>query len=984
MNRISKIGILTFIVITLSGFSLTSVSDRYEGIDGNPVFAESNSDWAETTLNSLTLEEKIGQLFFVAAYSNLPEKHTKEIKKLIRKQHIGGLIFFQGGPVKQVQLTNEYQQLSKIPLMVAMDAEWGPGMRLDSVMDFPYQMMLGAIQDESKIYDMGEAIAAMLSRLGVHMNFAPVVDVNTNPDNPVINHRSFGEDKVNVCEKAFAYMKGMQDNRVLAVAKHFPGHGNTSSDSHYSLPLVYESKDEIMANALVPFQYLINKGVAGVMVAHLAIEAYDTTMQTPSSLSASIVDTLLRQTLGFSGLAITDALNMQGAKEGSPKAGEIELKALTAGEDILVMSEDVPKAIKAIKKAIKDGLLTEADIDEKVKRILMAKQWCGLNKTPINTTANLVDDLNASAFDLIKRDLTQSAITLLKNENDLLPLKSLDTLSLLTINIGEGISVFSNRVANYATSANYNLTATDQSEIDADLEHLMMQHNLVLINFNNLNQRPYKKFGFHADQLVFAQKVAERIPTVLLIPSNPYALNLIDSLDAFKAIVLGYDNTDLVQDNLAQAVFGALPVRGKLPVSLKKQYKAADGQMLYASNRLGYTIPESVGLRSDSLAMIDSIVAEAIELKATPGCQVLVARKGKVVFNKAYGHFTQKLRTDVQPDYLYDLASITKIAATLPVLMHMQDEAIINVDSSLSYYLQDLDTTDKRGISIKDILGHQGRLFPWIPFYRSTIETDLYDSIYRKKAEPGFEVEVANQLFIRNDFADSVFYHITQSELREDSDYKYSDLGYYLFKMMIEELYQQPLEKLTDSLYYKRLGASSLGFLPLNRFSKDVIVPTEDDEDFRKQMLQGYVHDPGAAMLGGVGGHAGLFSNANDLAKMMQMYLQKGNYGGEQYFRNGTIDYFSSAAFLDNENRRGIGFDKPEMDYSKVGPTFQGVSGKSFGHTGFTGTMAWIDPEQEIVYIFLSNRICPDASNTKLIKHDIRTRIQEQIYKSIE
>jgi beta-N-acetylhexosaminidase len=983
MLKIGKVALIILVIFAFTSVSLTSESNNYDKPDNFSGSVSEHEAWVSKTLTTMTLEEKIGQLFFIPAYSNLNEKHVKEVAKLVSRHHVGGIVFFQGGPVRQAQLTNQFQNLSKVPLMIAMDAEWGPGMRLDSVMDFPYQMTLGAVQENRLIYEMGSHVAGMLSRLGVHMNFAPVADVNTNPDNPVINHRSFGEDKANVSHKAHAYMKGMQDNKVLAVAKHFPGHGNTSSDSHHSLPMVKESMNELFGNALVPFQYLINNGIGGVMVAHLAVSAFDSSMTKPSSLLPSVVDSMLREVLGFKGLVITDALNMKGVKGKDPEAGEIEIKALKAGNDILLMSEDVAKAIKAIKKAIRKGEFPEEIIDIHVRRILEAKAWCGLTRKPKIELGHLTEDLNKVESEVLMRRLIESSLTVLRNEMELIPLKRLDTLDLVTVSIGGKSSTFAARVDDYTNTDFINVDPETLAANSAELLAKVEKFNMALVVFNDMNQRAYKRFGLSEASVALAKAIAGKVPSILIIPGNPYALNLFDSPDLFKSIVVAYDSNPLAQDAAAQLVFGGIPATGMLPVSLKNGFNESHGRMLYAADRLAYTIPESVGMRSDSLQEIDSIVAEAVEEQATPGCQILIARKGKVVFHKAYGHFTSKERKEVTLDDLYDLASITKISATLPILMKWYEEGIIDIEKALSDYLPALDTTVLKGISIKDILGHQGRLFPWIPFYKSTIEDELYDSIYRTKAENAYTVQVANGLFIRDDFADSIFFHITQAELREEKEYKYSDLGYYLFQMMIEKISGEKLESQADSLFYQPLGAFTLGYLPLERYPKENIVPTERDQEFRKQLLQGYVHDPGAAMLGGVGGHAGLFSNSNDLAKLMQMYLQQGRYGGEDYFLPSTIETFASAAFLENENRRGIGFDKPEMDYEKVGPTFKGISGKSFGHTGFTGTMAWIDPELEIVYIFLSNRICPDASNSKLIQLDIRTRIQEQIYKSV-
>ncbi|HSJ11173.1 MAG TPA: glycoside hydrolase family 3 N-terminal domain-containing protein, partial [Gillisia sp.] len=337
-----------------------------------------NSKWVDSIMKTLSPDERIAQLIMVAAYSNRGEEHKEEILKLIKEQKIGGLIFFQGGPVRQVRLMNEYQAASKVPLLGAIDAEWGLGMRLDTTVSYPFQMALGAIKDESLIYDMGAEIARQIKRTGLHLNFAPVLDVNNNPNNPVINYRSFGEDKYNVTSKAIAYMKGMQDHQLLTTAKHFPGHGDTDTDSHYALPQITHTRARLDSLELYPFRKIVKAGIGGVMVAHLDIPALDST-GVPSTLSKPIITSLLKDELGFQGLTVTDAMNMKGVTEGN-EPGVVDKDAILAGNDLLEFTEDVPKAIQEIRKAIRQGLISQAEIDRRCRKILAVKYWVGLNK----------------------------------------------------------------------------------------------------------------------------------------------------------------------------------------------------------------------------------------------------------------------------------------------------------------------------------------------------------------------------------------------------------------------------------------------------------------------------------------------------------------------------------------------------------------------------------------------------------------------------
>ena len=949
-----------------------------------PVFYNEKSQWADSVLELLTLDEKIGQLFMVSAYSNKSAKHEDYIAKLVKKYKIGGLMFLQGGPKRQAKLTNYYQSISKIPLMVALDAEWGVAMRLDSALRFPWQMTLGASSDSNLIYEMGTEIARQCKLIGVNINFAPVVDVNSNPNNPIINNRSFGEDYKKVSSLSLAYMQGLQDNNVLACAKHFPGHGDTDKDSHKTLPVINHSKYRLKKIELQPFDYLIKNGLGSIMTAHLFIPSLDNNENTPISLSENVVKGLLTEEMGFNGLKFTDGLNMKAVSD-LYDPGELDVKALIAGNDIMLCSEDVPKAIKLIKKAINSGDISEQNINIKCKKILMAKSWMNLDDFQTIDINSIDDSLTTDKTRKINYGLIKSSITLLQNYDDIVPLKRLDTLKIASLSIGKQFNSFQESLNLYAKVDTFSINEGADIKSQALVLDQLSEYNLVIVSVHKSNANAWKDFKISKNTDIFLQTIALQSKVVLSVFANPYSINSFLFTDNFDAMVLGYQNSSLAQHIVAQSIFGGLSINGNIPVSTK-HFPINSGYST-DSIRLSYGLKLYKNFNKILESKIDSLVDNAIKEKAIPGCQILIAKKGDVVFNKSYGYHTYENNQLVNNTDVYDLASITKIVATVPALMHMYDNQDLYLDSTLGSLL-DLKGSNKNDLIIRDVLTHQSRLIPWIPFYRKTLEKDkntdfmkLRDTLYSRSQSQKFSIAVADSIYLHYSFADSIIKQIIDSDLLEKKEYVYSDLGYYLFNEIIEDKFKIPFNDFLTTNYYDEIGMENLCFLPKKKLDISRIIPTENDFEFRGQLLKGNVHDMGAAMLGGVGGHAGLFSNANDLAKIMQLYLNKGEYGGKQFFSNQVIEEFTKCHFCEQENRRGIGFDKPALENQEGGPTCKCVSAKSFGHTGFTGTLVWADPETEIIYIFLSNRIHPDASNKKLLDMDVRTNIMEQIFK---
>ena len=939
---------------------------------------ELQKSWVDSTYNSLSLKEKIGQLYMVQVFSNQDQATKKTILNQITTHHIGGVIYSNGGPVRQAQLNNELQAASKIPLLVGMDAEWGLSMRLDSTYAFPWNMTLGAIKNLDLIRQTGKHIGEHCKRIGVHFNFAPVVDINTNPKNPIIGNRSFGEDKEEVTKRALAFMEGMQSAGVLANAKHFPGHGDTASDSHKTLPTINFSAQRIDSLELYPYKKLFSKGLSSVMVAHLNVPNLDSRPDYPSSLSYPIVTELLKEKLGFKGLIFTDALSMKGASNFSDP-GEIDLQAFLAGNDVMLMSNEVSQGIEALHVAVESGLISEERLAHSVKKILSAKYKVGLHQfKPIKTT-NLVADLNRQKDDVLYQKLMENAITLVQNNNEILPLKNLELHKIAYVTMGN------------ADATPFIKTLNKYSKVDPvsadnldELISALSQYNTVIVGLHTSNANPWKSYQFTDKELVWLYEIARTNTVILNVFSKPYALNDLKSIANFESIVMAYQNSPIAQQTAAQIIFGAHPAKGKLPVSCGSSFKAGDGIITKAIDRLTYGLPESVGIDSRRLHKIDSITSYAISEKMTPGIQLLVARKGKVIYENYFGYHTYKNTNKVKFDDLYDVASLTKILATLPLLMELVDAGVIGLQSTLGELLPAYQNTNKESITVQEMLSHFAQLKPWIPFYISTLDSITQKpnaKFYRKNKSNKFSIKVNERMYLRTDFRDSIQNRIINSDLLEEKKYRYSDLPYYILKSILENHYDQSLDALVQQHFYKSMGANFSTYKPLEKFNKNQLVPTEKDDYFRYDTVQGFVHDMGAAMQGGVGGHAGLFSNANDVAKLMQMYLQKGTYGGKQYFSSNTFEAFNTCHYCDQENRRGIGFDKPQLE--DEGPTCGCLSMTSFGHSGFTGAYAWADPEEEIVYVFLANRTYPDSDSNRLLKENIRTEIQRLIYESI-
>ncbi|MEO1258979.1 MAG: glycoside hydrolase family 3 N-terminal domain-containing protein [Bacteroidota bacterium] len=956
--------------------------------------------WVDSIFHKMTPDERLGQLVWVRANTDWSDENMDAVAEQIKKYHIGGVCFFnpthKSKPEKLVELSNRYQALTKhVPLFSTLDAEWGVGMRYKNyALSFPRQLMLGAIQDETLIYEMGAIVARHLRRVGVTINFAPVADVNNNANNPVINYRSFGENPQKVAVKAFQYMKGMQDNGVLACAKHFPGHGDTDVDSHHDLPIIPHSMGRLDSMELYPFKLLIDQGIGGVMVAHLNVPTLVKEENTPTTLSHATITDLLKNKLNFNGLVMTDALEMKGVvKYHGP--GEVEAKALAAGNDVLLLPSNVDAAFKTVKKWIVESKLDTALINNSVKKVLRWKYRMGVTKVeklnPANTSA-AVNDQEAKA---LRRKLVAGAMTLVRNNDQLIPFgnpaspagltgfKNLANLNLGAVAIGTKKGNPFHEHLNFYKKIDTYTSGKDVSEKNKNnLIKKLEQKDAVIVSLHNMSQFAKWKYGINNSAKNFIEELNKKTKVVLVVFGNPYSLKYFDHIEN---ILVAYEEADDIQEIAAQALFGAFPINGKLPVTVTGKSRAGMGITTPALQRLTYGLPEEVGMNSEKLLKIDSLVQEAIDEKATPGAVVLVARKGKVIFHKNYGRHTYSSKSKkTQADDIFDLASITKIAASTVSLMKLQDEGKFHYSNPVKKYIAEFDTTDKADIPLSKMLAHRARLTTWIKFYEKTISAKKQplSEFYKRKSSVGYSLSVAKDLFIKDDYPQKIWEEILASPLRERYGYKYSDLAFYIAAEIIKRQSGQPIDEYAQAHFYGPMGMETTTYRPIAKFPVDRMPPTEEDRYFRQRKIQGYVHDMGAAMLDQVSGHAGLFSNANDLAKLMQMLLNKGSYGGVQYLQPQTIHQYATRC--NGCTRRGLGFDMLQLD-RRYDPNFSlSASDETFGHLGFTGTAAWADPKNDLIYIFLSNRTYPKMRPNKLGEMNTRVLVMDAVYEAMK
>jgi beta-N-acetylhexosaminidase len=966
---------LRFLLFLIACFFLLEMSGQS--------YLEREDIWVREKINNMTLDQKIGQLFIVRAYSKDNDAEQKIISDYITKYHVGGLCFFQGAPSEQANLINQYQRLANIPLFMGIDAEWGLGMRFpNKTISYPKQLLLGAISDNKLIYEMGKEIARQCKLTGININFAPSIDINNNPSNPVIYDRSFGESPQNVTEKGYMYMKGLEDHGVMACIKHFPGHGDTDKDSHYDLPVVNKSRAELDKTEFFPFRRLASQGVGAVMIGHLHIPSLDNRSNRPSSLSYNTIKKVLRDEMGYNGLVITDGMDMKGVTKYFPN-GIAEAEAFLAGNDIILLPENLSKAVSTIKEYINAGKISTTRLDESLERILRAKYKLGLNYIPYHETKIIDSQLNSNKALSIKQKLAEAAITLIADAENTIPIRDIQDVKIATLSINvHQPTVFQNRAAQFTNTRNLHLMPYQIAQDYQQYLQTLTQFDKVIVGIHTSGKQNDFSKDLPEETLRFLKELSSKTQVIITVFGSPYILK---KLNFAKNLIINYDNDAMTQDVAMQAIFGVSKINGKLPVTVNTTWAVGHGLERNSLFRLGYALPETVGMSSDSLLKIDSIMNVMITSNAAPGGQVLIAKNGKIVLQKSYG----KMEPNgyyVSDNTIYDVASLTKILTTTISTMKLVDQGKINLNHPLRQYISGIDTTDKAQIILKDILAHHARLFPWIGFYESTVappksygyNPKYYSGIMQNE----YNIPVAKGMFMRSDYKDSIYHQVYTSKLRESDSYRYSDLGFMMMQKVIENQSRTSLDLYAEEQFYKPLGLTHTAFKPITRFPLSSIAPTEKDDYWRQQTIQGYVHDMGAAMLGGVGGHAGLFSTSKEVAIIMQMLLNKGSYGGRQYIKPETVELFTTRH--PKSTRRGLGFDMKELDTSKTKSMSSLAPEATFGHTGFTGTAAWVDPVNNIVYVFCTNRTYPSRHNQTFNKREYRHKVQSVIYKALE
>jgi beta-glucosidase-like glycosyl hydrolase/CubicO group peptidase (beta-lactamase class C family) len=932
--------------------------------------------WADSVLKTLPLRKQIGQMMMVAVWSNKGAEHINETEKLIYDYGIGGLCFFQGHPLKQAYQTNYYQQISSLPLLVSIDAEWGLNMRLKTLPKFPYQMTLGATGDEDLIYKTGKAMGMQCKRLGIHINFAPVVDINTNPANPIIGFRSFGESPEKVSRYASLMEEGLQSTGVIACAKHFPGHGDSETDSHKELPTISAGNGRLDSVELLPFKTLIEKNVGSIMTGHLAVPALDSSANTPASLSKPIVTGLLKEKLGYDGLVITDALNMKGVSS-LYGPGYAEAKAALAGNDILLFPENVPLAVDLIENMVRNGEIDSAELSRRVFKILFYKALAGLQTYKPIATENLMKDLNAIWKANNPEPAAEKAIAVCKDDYGFLPLLPHTKIKTAWIGIGKNnIYPFETALRSEHIISAYLLHRdSNAGYFNRMLDSILCHNDRIIISLHDQPLWGKERNTLPKDVVTFITSALKAKPGALVVFGSP---NLLQNLQDIPCSVVAYEDGSNYQYMAARILFGANSSRGNLPVSVPPALKAGAGLKVNShwSEYLSDS-PLNNGFSSDFTRKMDSLLGYYSRQKAMPGGQLLVLKNGKSVYNQAYGHFEYNGTKTVSSSDLYDLASVTKVAASTLCIMKLYETKQIKLDAHLHAYLPELKKTNKSKLTIRQLMTHGSGLQAFIPFYKEALSSP---GLFSKTFDSAHAIQVCDSMWMRQTYTDTLWQKIIASDLKNKGQFVYSDLGFIILGKIVERVSGMSVAKFAQLHFYDPMRLKRTLFQPSERFFKSEIAPTTEDNYFRQQRIQGFVHDPTAAILGGVAGHAGLFSNATELGKIMQMLNNGGQLEGKRYLKPSTVALFTAAQ---KGTHRGLGFDKPNGQPGAKANISDKVPGSMFGHSGFTGNWAWADPGNQLVFVFLSNRTYPDEQNKKLIQENVRTKALELVYSAL-
>lgn len=928
-------------------------------------------EWVDSVFNTLSLNEKLGQMFMARFSSHVEPEVLKAMEKRIESGDLGGVIFTTGSVGRQARITNRLQADAKVPLLISQDASSGLGRLLDSAQVFPAPIAQGAIVPDSLIYWISREVGRQMKILGIHMSLSP--NANTINSSTTDENILYGDNSRAVAGRALLHMTGLHDAGILSCAKFFPLKAIEVIDqkgrSHSKL-----YHDTLVSNS---YQPLFQHGLDALIPDATALPVFFE--QKKSDLRKKVSDQtfaqfesgdLLHQPMGYKGVVMIDIQTMQAATD-KFEPGDAEFFAFQAGADLIISDNDLDPALRKIKKLIRTEKQFGERLDQRIKKILALKFDAGLSKRKPIDLDFLESNLHTTNSRLLRTHAYKETVTVIQNQNNILPVLSLEDKNFTCIVAGDTSrgEVFYQAVKKYIRT-NRLLITEEAQEADLSAQDVIMVALFPTTTEKVLQNVLYVLQSLQAHQQVIVADFGCQI-------FKPYA-------SGFPAVITCYADHEDVVGMVPQVIFGGLSAEGILPAKYG-DIPSGTGFKTSILNRLTYSFPEDAGIDGRKLKKIEDIAGEAVSSGATPGCHVLVAKDGKVIYDKSFGYLTYDKQLPVTDETIYDLASLTKVSATLQTIMFMQEHHLIDINKKLSVYLPELKGTNKKDLSIVDILTHQSGLAPFVSLWPLTVEGPAFLPMYYSSQQSlRYPLQISPSLFGSNILKDSVWSWIRYSKMLEKPartpyTYRYSDLGFMMFKHLAERVLNQPLEDFLSQNLYEPLGATSLGYNPLNRFPREMIAPTEMDTLFRRLLVIGTVHDERAAMLGGVSGHAGLFGTANDLVKLGQMLLQEGSYGGLRYYKPETVKLFTAQYF--ESNRRGLGWDKP-VQGEWNSPTSVYASPRTFGHTGFTGTCLWVDPEFNLVYIFVSNRVFPDR-NDKLITTNIRSRIQDIIYEAI-
>lgn len=947
--------------------------------------------WADSVMATLTPAQRVAQLFVPRVDMLDNAQGRAQLRSLIERYHLGGILLGKGTVKDYAGLINQAQEVAEVPMLITLDGEWGLAMRVTDAPRFPYNMGLGAIADSRLLYEYGREVGRECRAIGIQVDFAPVLDVNSNPDNPVIGYRSFGEDAERVAELGVAFSQGMESVGVMSVAKHFPGHGDTSTDSHKTLSKVTHSRKQLDQTDLLPFQSYIDAGLSGMMVGHLDVPALDAS-GAPASMSAKITTDLLKNEMGFKGLVFTDGLSMKGAVL---KGRNNCVAALLAGADVLLGAADLAGDIKAVNDAVASGTIPLKLIDERCHKLLKYKYLLGLADFRPVDVAKIESVINAPEAQEVIGKLADASMTVLYNREGVLPIRNLGATKIALVALGGASDCeFAKYCGKYAQ---IQTVAVKGQEISESQLKAVADADVVITAV--MSDAKWAKSSFEK-----IRKLKGVVPVFFI---NPYKMRGFGNLTTLPTLVTAYDNIPALQRAAAEAIFGGIDVSGRFPVNVDNVAPLGTGVDL-AKTRLGYSTPGAEGFDSNLVSEVDSIVGACLKAKAFSGCQVLVAKGGQIVIDRSYGNVDFGTgAAKVTDRTLFDLASVSKATGTLAGLMKAYDEGLFELTDRIDNFIPELKDTDKGGITVRDLLFHESGMPAGINIYKFVMDGNSYSGglisgspkapytikiakneygnsnarlrsdIYSTVRTDSTDYAVAKGIYVGTRGQDALMDAVYNVGLRSPK-YEYSCLNFMLLKEMQENLTEVELDQWVDTEVFGPLGATRTAYQPLERFSVNEIAATETDNFLRRQHLAGYVHDETAAFSGGVQGNAGLFSTAGDIAKLCQMWLNGGVYGGDRILSESTVKLFTTTH--SRSGSRGLGFDMLRRNKSLDSPR---AAATTYGHTGFTGTCFWVDPERDLIYVFLSNRVNPSRDNSAWSRMNPRGAVLRAVYDAL-